>query len=131
MEALQGSKLTQQSYPPESDKDLEADLQPLGAATYKSLTKRDRFKGKFGTCFDGVIERELNSFVPKHKSYLSKKDLRAGKLEFPNKKKEMLGKSEAELLGEAAEKELAELHTEEVERDRVQKRKEKEGLDPL
>ena len=73
-------------------------------ATYKSLTKKDRFHGNFGTCFDGLIERELNYFVPKHKSYLKLRDLnaRAGKLAVKNTTGHDLKmhQSEAEILGE-------------------------------
>jgi hypothetical protein len=58
----------------------------MGHATYKSFTSPDKnahFHGRFGTCFDEIIEEELNCFVPKHKSYLKQKDINSRKKKAP------------------------------------------------
>jgi hypothetical protein len=55
---------------------------PMEKATYKSFVSPDKrkiFHGRFGTCFDDVIQEQLNCYVPKNKSYLTKKELIARK----------------------------------------------------
>ena len=64
------------------------------------------FSGRFGTCFDDIIEEELNCFVPKNKSYLTQKDLTARMKKPPPKTEKkadldlVLHQSPAEILGE-------------------------------
>ena len=41
--------------------------------------KAKRFHGKFGTCFDDVIEAKMNEFVPKNKSWIRESELKAQK----------------------------------------------------
>ena len=61
-------------------KDLRfGDFMPLDRKTKKPIKDGKpgslHFHMDLGSCYDSLIEEQMNSFVPKHKSYLKPKDL--------------------------------------------------------